>query len=111
MNRYGLFLLLFILAGCKAEYEDVSNKAKFSNLINTEYRTLEALSINAVNLGDNQRKEIDVYIVTKKPGMGGRYVIKNFDLKSGSEIRIEKILRCKNCSPFSYLIKQPDPLI
>ncbi len=99
MNRYGLFLLLFILAGCKAGYEDVSNEAKYSNLINAEYRTLEALSINGVNLGDNQRKEIDVYTVTKKPGLGGRYVIKNFDLKSGSEIRIKKILRCKNCFP------------
>ena len=99
MNKYSLFLLMFILMGCKAEYEDVSDEPKYSNLINTEYRILEELLVHGVNLGDVRRQEIDIYIVSKKPGGGGRYIIKKFGLEVGSKIRINKVLHCTNCFP------------
>lgn len=99
MKRLSILLMFLFFVGCKAEYKDVSNEAKYSGLIHNKYKVLEALLVHGINLGDNKRKEIDVYKVSKKPGSAGRYVIKKFDLRSGSEIRINKVLRCENCFP------------
>ena len=99
MDKYFLFLMFLILTGCQAEYKDVSKEAKYSNLINTRFQTLETLLIHGVNLGENKEKEIDIYKVSRKPGTGGRYIISKIDLKSGSKIEIEKVLRCTNCAP------------
>ena len=99
MKRLYVLLMFLFFIGCKAEYEDVSNEAEYSILVNNKYKVLRELSVQGINLGDNKRKEIDVYKVSKKPGSAGRYVINKFDLKSGNQIRIKKVLRCKNCFP------------
>ncbi|MBV1914905.1 MAG: hypothetical protein KUG72_05930 [Pseudomonadales bacterium] len=118
MNKYCLYFLCVVLLGCdsRAKYEDVSSADKYLHLISTSYRTMETLVIHGTSLGVSKEKRIDVYDVSRKPGSGGRYIVKRINLEAGSDIKILSVLQCTNCGDARYMFaidilsKELDPV-
>lgn len=95
-SRVALISLCLLLTGCNQEFEDISSQKNYRHLVNKEYRTIQALLIHGLTK-DNNRRIIDYYAMTTRPGMGGPEVLSSARIEVGSIIRIIKIQRCVNC--------------
>ena len=93
---------LTLLAGCRANYSDVSSDAKYADLVGQEIRLIQDFRIHAVTLSGSPSDQIDAYSITPMPGFGGRHVPFRKSLRSGTVLRILKVMHCSNCLDWGF---------
>jgi hypothetical protein len=87
-----------MLAACiQAKYEDVSHLARYSPLVDTEYRTRLALQILGITSDRNYEPVIDYYLLTGTPSIGGPEVVTRAALPPGMGVTPIGVMKCTNC--------------
>lgn len=90
-------LIITFLSSCGvANFEDVSSNKKYNSSIKQRYILTQELKVNAISL-DQKVKALYNYSVTKPPGIGGREILWQKALPSGTVIEITKVERCTDC--------------
>jgi hypothetical protein len=99
ITSVSVLLLACLLAGfaCDAKYEDVGGQPEFAPLVGAEFRTLVKLELHGISLSTHPTHEVDYYVVTPPPGIGGREVVERSVVPRGSQVRVSRVLRCSNC--------------
>jgi hypothetical protein len=80
-----------------ADYQNVSSRPEYSDLINRSYRSRDVMLIHGVTRDRNYKKVVDLYALTPRPGFGGSEVLSRDELPVGTTIRVLKVLECTNC--------------
>ncbi|GGX52216.1 hypothetical protein [Saccharospirillum salsuginis] len=97
-GRWLLILFTLSLAGCKQEYEEISDRPEFEGIVGSQYTTLQGLAINELTSDNDYQGPVDYYVVTKQR-MSGPEVLRTYRLDAGVKIEVLKVLQCSNC-PF-----------
>lgn len=93
-----MLLVIANLVGCgRAKYEDVSHQARYSALINKQYRTRVALPVLGITDDRNYRQVIDYYLLTGTPSISGPEVVTRVALSPGSLVQPLQVMICTNC--------------
>ena len=114
MNKIIILLFIpFILCGCLAEFEDISNSKEYALYIGNEYVTTKDLLIYGYTLKLEKNKKLDGYAIYEAPGIAsGPEILSKEILPKGATFSIIKIQRCSNCFPLpayiQFLIKFRD---
>ena len=114
MNRtIFLIFISFLLCGCLAEFEDISNNKEYARYIYVEYETTKDLLIFGYTLKLEKDKKLDGFIIYEAPGVAsGPEILSKEILPKGTVFSIIKIQRCSNCFPLpayiQFLIKFRD---
>ncbi len=88
--------IVFLVSCCTPSYRDVSGSAEYVHLIGREFRTLDEMLIFGYSR-DNNFETLDGYVITTKPGIGGREILTREVFPVGSILLIERIMECSNC--------------
>lgn len=102
MNRFLVILMAFSLAGCKANYIDISNDPAVSRYIGLQYSAKQDMEIAGISLPPGYGDTVDIY------RLGELYAVQH---KAPEEITTEvfpkggtftilKVYECKNCLIF-----------
>jgi hypothetical protein len=90
-----------MLFGCDLmEYSDISEDKDVASLINSKYKSQKELIIYGITLDRDYKEEIDLYTIMEPPGIAGPEVLFKEILPKYTLIKILKVERCNNCSPF-----------
>jgi len=91
---------LLQISGCTyyiVSFEDVSNKAPYSAVVNTTYKTKAELIMYGYNLNSTPGKEIHEYSITPPPGPSNRYILSRKRITSGTSVKVVAVKRCADC--------------
>lgn len=104
MNKVSKFFVMvaFLLqiSGCNyyiVSFEDVSNKAPYSAVVNSTFKTKAELVMYGYNLNSTPGKEIHEYAITSPPGPSNRYVLSRKKIDSGTSVKVVAVKRCTDC--------------
>ena len=91
--------LCLTLSGCYfVSYEDVSEKAPFSDYVGKEYTSTGKIVVDRVSMDPNYKADPSVYIIYAFPGAAkGPEFLSLSVLPRGTTIRALKVMRCTNC--------------
>ena len=96
-----LFGTLLLLAGCRAEYKDISGEREFSEYIGQKYRLKADMDYSGVNAPPGYSDEIHFYVISSRdPGWSGPEVVTRETLPIGAIVIITKVEECENCLTF-----------
>lgn len=91
-------LLLLTLQGCvTSEYRDISRSTENAAIVGKSYLTREPLIIHGVIPYKAKTKSIGTYVLTPRPGFGGREVLSKEVLPIGTKLSVVGIKKCINC--------------
>lgn len=100
LRTIAIILLLLQTGGCSyyiVSFEDVSNVAPYSKVVNLAFKTKSELIIYGYNLDSIPGKEIHQYSITPPPGPRNRYVLSRSRIPLGSLITSIAVKRCTDC--------------
>jgi hypothetical protein len=104
MNKlHKLFVIVALLlqiSGCTyyiVSFEDVSNKAPYSAVVNSTFKTKTELIMYGYNLNSTPGKEIHEYSITYPPGPSNRYILSRKKINSGTSVKVVAVKRCIDC--------------
>jgi len=92
--------LLLQISGCSyyiVSFEDVSNEAPFSTVVNLTFKTNIELIIYGYNKDSIPGKKTHEFSITTPPGPGNRYVLSRNKIPQGSSITTIAVKRCTDC--------------
>ena len=94
-----LFLATTITLGCgPAKYEDVSDLADYTALMENEYRTRRDLQVLGITTDRNYEPVTAYYLIMGTPSIAGPEVVERRHLPAGSLVDVVKVTRCTNCA-------------
>ena len=86
-----------ILASCGSpSYEEIDDPSEYKDVIGKTFKTREEMLIFGTSK-DAPWETIDGYVITGKPGIGGREILSRDPFPVGSVFRVNKIMNCTNC--------------
>lgn len=105
MNKTVIYIFLFFLlllmsffpyylCGLQVKCKDISHDEQYTHLIGQKDRSVRELLIYGITADRNYKKQIDYYVVTEAPGIGGPEVLSEGHLALGTVIQIKKALHC-----------------
>ena len=98
MKKLLSYMFIVLLVSCwTARYHDISSTHEYAHVVGKKFNTLEELLIFGYSKNNNNFETIDSYVITEKPGIGGREVLSRDSLPIGSVIHVKRILVCTNC--------------
>jgi hypothetical protein len=111
-KKFSVFLLLglailalAILSGCCTPgYEEIDNPSEYADVIGKTFKTREELLIFGTSK-DAPWETIDGYVITEKPGIGGREILSRDPFPVGSVFRVNRIMNWTNW------LSEPDPVV
>lgn len=108
-------LLSVMLVACPAaHYEDVSSESEFSGVVGRTFVTTTELMLHGINYDTPPTNDVQEYVLTNKPGIAGRGVVKSGILRPGVTITVRGVMRCTWCLyeglKFSVTVDPPLPL-
>ncbi len=92
--------LLLQISGCTyymVSYEDVSNEAPYSKVVDLTFKTKSELIIVGYNKDSIPGKEIHEYAIESPPGPQNRYVLSRNKIATGSLFKVVAVKRCTDC--------------
>ena len=99
ISKIVLLLFVTVLAGCKQEFEDISNSPEFNHLIGASYKASTDMVIVGINSPPGYAKEVDFYAITKLYNVQHKAPedVTRDIFKKGSSFKIISIHECANC--------------
>jgi hypothetical protein len=88
---------VFLIAGCDAKYEDVSNVAGFVERLGDVCTITDEVIIHGIRKELGAERRTDYIVVTQKPGFTGPEVTFRETLAAGTVLKIMAARRCTNC--------------
>jgi hypothetical protein len=105
LNKLIAICISILLVGCRAEFEDVSNKEEYKNFIGAKYSLVQEMYISGVNLSPGYSDIIHIYKVGRtKPSWSGPELISRDTLLVNTIMQIESVRECSNC-PFDHRVQ------
>ena len=100
IKKFSAFVLLgslAILSSCGTpSYKEIDDPSEYTDVIGKTFKTREEMLIFGTSK-DAPWKTIDGYVITGKPGIGGREILSRDPFPVGSVFRVKKIMNCTNC--------------
>jgi hypothetical protein len=105
MSRVLIILVVFALAGCKANYIDISDDPSVSHYLGLKYIAKHDMEIAGINLHPGYGSTVDIY------RLGKLYAVQHEApeeittevFPKGGAFTIEKVYECTNCFAFGKL--------
>jgi hypothetical protein len=102
-------LILGVLGGCSARYQDVSGTPEYTGRIGEVCITTAALIAHGVSRQLGKEKKTDYLVITREPGFAGPEVTFREALPAGVALTIIAARRCTNCLPpyVDFIVTSP----
>ena len=102
MSRVLLILIVFSLAGCKANYIDISDEPSVSHYIGQKYTAKHDMVVTGINLPPGYGDTVDIYRLGKLYAVQHKAPeeITTEIFPKGGTFTIEKVYECTNCLTF-----------
>ncbi len=100
LRTIAIIFLLLQMCGCNyyiVSFEDVSNKAPYSQAVKLTFKSKSELIIYGYNLDSFPEKEIHEFSITPPPGPGNRYALSRNKIPPESLIKTVAVKRCTDC--------------
>jgi len=105
MSRVLITLVVFALAGCKANYIDISDDPSVSHYLGQKYIAKHDMEVVGINLPPGYGDTVDIYRLGKLYAVQHeapeKITMKVFP--KGGAFNIEKVYECTNCLTFGKL--------
>ncbi len=90
-----------VLTGCAARYQDVSVDTEVKSLPGLSCTTkVDLIEHGVVAYGSSKRDGVTSFVLTPRPGFGGREVLSTTLIPAGHRIKVLSVRKCTNCLTF-----------